>query len=294
MLGAAVSVVLVTGVLLGPPVPPSPTHTAADGVELPGPDGTGTASEPADGPTDAIGSSGAATGPLRCAPAGCESWRHALPAPIGAIGGGHGLVVARVAGTLHAVDATTGDTRWTARLRGPSADGTYTVAFDAPLTVTVGADVVVVSGGPGWLQAREVADGSLRWSTQVAGPVTAVRLAGDGGVLASAAHAGDTGERVTALDPDTGRRLWSDTGDRRSAAVGRPSAVARWRSGVDATWLAVADRTLVVRGPQGSAHVSGAPRLVHEHPLVVADRRELLGLRLIGRGAPRGPAGGRG
>lgn len=158
-----------------------------------------------------VGATGrAVVGPPRCTPAGCERWRRRLPTPTSNIASGPGLVVALVGEQLHAIDADTGVLRWVARLRGPVSDGTRSVAFDAPIGLAVGAELIAVSGGAGWIQLRDAADGSVRWSVRHDGPVTDVALAA-GTVIAR--QGGGSLQTITALAVADGRPLWRREAD---------------------------------------------------------------------------------
>jgi outer membrane protein assembly factor BamB len=200
-------VVVVVGMVVGG-VLGSDRVTSDDGIALPEPGAVPQASplSPAE--------RSAALDPFRapdlhCVPEGCERWRRELPTRPGEVSGAHGLVVATIDDDLHAFDAATGAPRWSARLRGPTPDGTFSVAFDAPIGLHVGERLVAVTGRPAWIQVRDADDGALRWSRRTGSPPRVVQAIGDEVVLVLEAQDGSGSERVTAFDAHDGEPLWS-------------------------------------------------------------------------------------
>jgi outer membrane protein assembly factor BamB len=124
---------------------------------------------------------------------GVRLWSTRFPdvvvAPPTAAGDGD-VIVASLDGTLRRIDLATGETVWSIALR--------TDVAEAP---AVGGGLVVVVDRGGAVLARSLADGTERWSTELA---SAERAAIDGGIVAVQGSTAD----VWALDARDGTMRW--------------------------------------------------------------------------------------
>jgi outer membrane protein assembly factor BamB len=139
-------------------------------------------------------------------PSGTTRWDAPLPGyalqpPVLA---GDALVVPSTAEDQHHVsvfDRDSGRLRWTAEVGAPLSDASAAGA--------VVADGLVIAGDP--VEARAISDGEVAWTSDAAGTVGPVALAGDDDVvLAATATLDGADERgfLVALDAATGQRRW--------------------------------------------------------------------------------------
>lgn len=138
------------------------------------------------------GDAGSTTAPTT---APTERWRASLPGAVAEqVAIVDGTVYASTdAGTVHALDAATGDERWAESLDGGRSQ--------CPCVVD---GLVVVGTETGTLIALNAADGDREWATDLAGPVSGPNAA-DGTV-----YVGTSDERVAyAIDAASGDEEWA-------------------------------------------------------------------------------------
>ena len=161
---------------------------------------------------------------------GTQAWRtqvttRALLRPMAVTGGV--VYVPDTGGTLHALDATTGATRWTTA--PPQVIGAPPAVVEAPPAASRGM-VAMVSGT--YLYAFRASDGRYAWKFNVGGN-SAARPAASNGLFYLAGLTVSGLGAVYALDPGAGRQVWSYTGELGVVEVrhrrGRRSGVCRGR-----------------------------------------------------------------
>lgn len=105
-------------------------------------------------------------------------------------------------GSLYAINAMDGSTKWSAQNPG----GTLS-------TVLFASNTVIVNSLSGWMRGYEPSTGTMKWQYNTGGLITSAPVT-DGSIVCSGNHIGV----ITCLSPSTGTLLW------KTASVGAPIA----------------------------------------------------------------------
>jgi outer membrane protein assembly factor BamB len=146
-------------------------------------------------------------------------------------------------GSIHALEATTGSSRWAARLNTVSGGGAPAVSDDA----------VVIADVRGQVYRFDPADGDRTWDFAMNVPVY-----GSAVIAGSSVLVGDSDGNVNAIDLHTGERIWrSNVGDGLLLGLAvAPQAVVATRTG------AAAGLVGLVTDPSGALISEQSPTIV--------------------------------